>query len=119
MISNRSDQPELRTDDIEARVYNIDRQIIKLVDLYQVGNIPIDEITSRINKLKKEKDALIASLDNQGHSALSAVESKQILKEAEKIFKGDDIAHKRLIISSLVDFVEIDGKNIITHWRFG
>lgn len=38
----------------------IDKQIGKLIDLYQVSGIPLETIQEKMNALNKEKEALLA-----------------------------------------------------------
>ena len=49
--------------EIEKRIREIDRQIGKLMELYQRDDIPTDVLGESINKLHNEKVALQASLD--------------------------------------------------------
>ncbi|PYG90169.1 site-specific DNA recombinase [Ruminiclostridium sufflavum DSM 19573] len=100
------------------RVTEIDKQISRMMDLYQVGGIPLSEITDRIAKLKDEKDSLAEDLADKEDKRLTITKAKALLSNAEEVFTTGDIAKKRLYISSLVDYIEVDGEFLDIHFSF-
>ena len=118
VISNRVDISPTNTDNLEKRITEIDKQISRMIDLYQVGNIPIEQITNRIHKLEHEKQTLQEELDNQSTNQLSIEEVKSILARAKDVFEDGELSEKRLILSSLIKYIEIDNENIEIHWVF-
>lgn len=100
------------------RVAEIDKQISRIMDLYQVGSIPLSGITDRIAKLKDEKDSLTEELADKEDKKLTITKAKELLSNAEEIFATGDMAKKRLYISSLVDYIEVDGEIVNIHVSF-
>ncbi len=117
--SKLSDVRTVKNDDVVLRISEIDKQISRMIDLYQVGDIPLDDISTRIDKLKNEKNKLNELMNSSvNNSKLSANEVKSILSGIRDIFDTGDIAQMRFAISSLVELIEVDGEDIRIHWRF-
>lgn len=109
--------------DVSASVYNnkiidIDKQISRMIDLYQVGNLSIDIINERLEKLKSEKHALQHKLEQQNNDKMAIQEVKGVLSQVESVFNGDDLDHKRLLASTLIERIDIDNEDISITWRF-
>lgn len=104
-------EPTIKSDNtiLLDRASEIDKQISRMMDLYQVGGIPLTQITERIAKLKNEKDAIIEAVADKEDKKLTITKAKDLLSRIDEVFKSGDIAKKRLYISSLIDCIEIDG----------
>ena len=106
------------TTDVQRRVAELDKQIEKLLDLYQIGNIPMEAITQRVNALDLEKRRL---LDEIGEAQTRVKPRSAFFLEAAEQFKtsfdSGDTAARRLIISSLIESIVIDGSDVSIHWR--
>ena len=101
---------------LQKRISEIDGQIAKLVDLYQVGSIPMETITQRINALSTERAQLQERLD-----APDFVPSVERFLEAVENYKAGfdtgDIDSQRMFIASLVERIIIDGQSVDIRWR--
>lgn len=101
---------------LQKRISEIDSQIAKLVDLYQVGSIPMETITQRINALSAERAQLQERLD-----APDLVPSVEHFLEAVENYKAGfdtgDIDSQRMFIASLVERIIIDGQSVDIRWR--
>lgn len=102
---------------INTRINEIESQITRMLDLYQIGTIPIENITERINKLQAEKEMLKHSLDVPVSSKASIEEIKQLLDKYDTVFKNGSIEEQRTFITTLIDYIEIDGKSLKFHWK--
>lgn len=111
---------KVNTNDIADRLKKIDIQISKMIDLYQISEIPIEQISEKISKLQKEKDLLASSLLNEG-AQIEEIRARllQARHEFVQIFEDGGIEEKRLFISSFVEKVFIDDKSVNIAWRFG
>lgn len=101
---------------MRRRVAEIDAQIQKLIDLYQVGAIQMDTITSRTNALSAERTELLGQIDAPDDIPsvdlfLTAVEAYQ------QGFERGDTDERRLLIAALVERVTIDGQEVSLSWR--
>lgn len=101
---------------MKKRVAEIDSQVAKLIDLYQVGSIPMDAITGRVNELSAERISLRERID-----APDEVPAEDLIPTAAETyqegFAGSDTDRKRLILSSLIERVVIDGSSVSVVWR--
>lgn len=101
--------------DFSGRRKEIDRQIEKLIDLYQIGTIPIESISEKISALVKEKKVL---LDHETLSERKGPE-KKALKTARDCFlellSYGDLQEKRYCLALLIEKIVIndDSVNIV------
>jgi site-specific DNA recombinase len=118
LVRSKRSEPVINTKEIEHRIVEIDKQIDRMIDLYQVGNIPMEQISERIEKLKKEKDVISQKLISNNQTKVSVSEAKDILNKIKNTFENGDIPEQRLAINVLIDFIEIDNEIIEIHWNF-
>lgn len=114
------------TEDIEVtlnkRIEDISNQLDKVMDLYQLGNVPLDKIAERVNSLTSERTALENELYNYTvgkaeNKKISPTEVNDILKNASTILESNDMDAKRMLVHSLIEYIEI-GDTIKIHWAF-
>lgn len=113
-LENGKKKSEKKKTDYTSRINDIDRQIEKLIDLYQIKNIPVDTISKKMNALTKEKSIL------EDHMAFSD-ESPTLenMKEAKdrflELLSSGDLQEKRYCLTTLIDKIIIndDSVNIV------
>lgn len=108
---------------IQARLNTISKELDRIMDLYQLGNIPIDKIAERMDKLNNERMGLENELNNlekeKGENKkISLAQTKDILKSAKLILDSDDLDKKRQLVHSLIERVEFFDNHIKIHWNF-
>jgi len=101
------------------RIKAIEGQIAKLIDLYQVKDIPIDEISARIHALQKEKDVLH---ERASSPAESAAETQKQFVESLNAFdgvfrEGAPLEEKRILVSSVIQSIVVNDEQININWR--
>ena len=101
---------------IQKRISELNAQISKLVDLYQIGSIPMETITQRINAISSERAQLQEQLD-QPDLTRSVERFLQALEDYKAGFDTGDTDNRRMFISSLVERVIIDGQSVNIRWR--
>lgn len=101
---------------LTKRISEIDSQIVKLIDLYQLGTIPMQVITDRINALSAEQTTLKEKLNAPDKSKSTQLFINAI-NNYKMGFEDCDIDQKRLILSSLIERIVIDGKSVSIFWR--
>ena len=105
--------------EIEKRVREIDRQIGKLMELYQRDDIPTDVLGESINKLYNEKTALQASLEpvlDDNNTLFDLVQ--ELLADAAQVWDFADEAQKRRILQSLIRRITLKDDDIKIEWVF-
>ena len=104
---------------ITSEIEKIDSQISKMMDLYALGSIDMDVISTKVTELNKTKSSLqkeIDSLDvpDEDEMTVEEIQSLASMMNDESL----TLADKRNIIQSLIYYIEIDGEKILIHWKF-
>lgn len=110
---------EEKTDDtksIKAEISKIDSQINRLLDLYQISDIPIDTIKSKITVLTNKKDELNELL-NKNRRADNYEAFQAALNKFEALDDTSGIEERRLLISTLIERITIDEESVNITWR--
>jgi site-specific DNA recombinase len=106
---------------INAEIENIGSQISNLMDLYSLGNMPLDVINQKVSALNTTKTALEKELDslNVPDTDDAGMTNEQIQNLANLINDKDlTLDEKREIVQSLIYYIEIDEEDIAVHWKF-
>lgn len=113
-------KPDDKVEIIENRLVEIDKQIDKLVDLYQLGTIPLSDISKRSISLGEEKEKLEDELKELSESGpeLSVTKAFDIAKNSRDILLRGELGDKRNIVDSLIRKVIIHDDEIEIHWKF-
>ena len=108
-------KPRKQVDHRKA-IKSLKAQKSRLVDLYAVGGIDLNELTIKIDALTARINALQA--DKPTDPELSFADAKRIVADAGAIIAGDDMDVKRAFVSSLIQKIVLTGDQIEIHWRF-
>lgn len=88
------------------RIDELDRQISRVVDLYQVGTISIHEIGQRTQKLQSERDALQTTLNNmevqQEDALLSEEKALSLLSSFDAVIGTGSMDEKKELLQELI-----------------
>ena len=118
LFNDKKEEPSINVKSLNKRITDIDKQITKLIDLYQIEGISINDIKSRIDELQKEKDALN---DKLSVPIPDVKETKNkfisMLDDFDNIFNGNSLEEKRLFISSVIESILINDLSITINWR--
>lgn len=105
------------------RIDDLTLQISRIVDLYQVGTISIQEIGERTRKLQDEKIALQNTLENMvipEDNRMSVKEVKAILPKCALVLESDDMESKRAMLKKIIQKIVLKPTvgEIDIHWNF-
>ena len=92
------------------RIDELDAQIRRVLDLYQLGTISMDEIKSRVDKLETERDALAAQLEEDEDvksSVLPPHVAQTLLQDFVSIAKSGDFAVIRDTLFELIQRIDV------------
>lgn len=104
---------------ITSEIAKIDTQISKMMDLYALGTIDLDVISEKVSGLNSTKTALTKELETMKVPAPENVMTDEQIRDTAALMEKDfPLEDKRNILQSLIYYVEIDGENILIHWRF-
>lgn len=106
-------------DSIEKRIHDIDKQIGKLMELYQVDDIPAELLGEKINKLYGERTALQNTLVPEAESAGIPFDLvKELIADAAQVWDYADESQKRRILQSLISKIVITEDKVEIEWAF-
>lgn len=104
---------------LKSRIAEIEKQINKLMDLYQFETLSINDLNKRILPLQEERKNLENQLNAFDIKPLLSIDNaKKIIKESELILDNNDLEDKRLLINSLISKVTIYDDRISINWKF-
>ena len=108
-----------KNNQLEKRIREIDREINKLMELYQLDNFPIEILSENINKLYNEKMLLQTSLEPVStDNVISFDLVQELISDAAQIWDFADEAQKRRILQSLIRKITLKDKDIKIEWAF-
>lgn len=86
------------------RINTIDNQINKLMDLYQLDTIPVEELSRRISKLHEEKKSISREVKKEEiqDDAVNIEDILNILKNFDEVWEELNAEQKRDITSALL-----------------
>lgn len=116
-----SQEKENRPEIIRAEIERLDSQISKLMDLFTVGNMPIEVIQAKIHEINDQKENLeneLLRIKQEEQAALSRAETMEIVGSFGEVLESGDFHRIRAVIETLVEYVELDGEKIDIHWNF-
>lgn len=111
--------PTTKNTDIERRIHDIDKQISKLMELYQQDDIPPELLGDKINKLYNERTALQSSLEPVVEpTAMPFDLVEELLSDAAQVWDFADEAQKKRIMQSLISRIVLTEDDVKIEWAF-
>lgn len=106
---------------MQEAVNKLEDQISRLMDLYVIGNIPVDVIQQKVNEIGERKSTLEAEIERiheERENRIAQDEIQERIKEFPQILERGDFNEIRAIIADLIDKIELNGDDITIYWRF-
>lgn len=105
---------------LKKRIAEIDTQISRVMDLYQLGNATYDQIESRIKSLSEEKENLIHEIESgeAQEQPMTIGETKSLLDGAIEIINNGSFKEQRTLVASLINKIIIDDEDATIYWSF-
>ena len=117
IISNDDDQTAV----IQNEIDKIDEQMSRLMDLYTIGQFPMDVLKDKVHSLTDQKEKLENELDrllDEEHARLSYEKTLQLIHSFSDVLDRGDYDEIRTVIGALVDKIEVNDENVTIHWSF-
>lgn len=118
----QEEQPEdERPKVIKEEMQKLDNQLNKLMDLYTVGDMPVEIIQDKIKALNDKKVALeteLYEIEKEKEALLSREETIRLANSFGDILDRNDFDEIRTLVSTLIEKVVIDNDNITIYWAF-
>lgn len=103
------------------RLGTIEKQLTRLLNLYQAGIVGLEEIQDRLSSLKEEREAVQKSIEEaEGESSgkLSKEEAIASLASLKAVIESGDNATLYDLIHTLIEKVVYLNGDITIHWAF-
>lgn len=111
--------PKTENASIEKRIREINKQISKLMSLYQNDDMPAELLGNSINKLYNEKTALQDSLTVEPEVDVPPFDMvEELIKNAAQIWDFADEDQKRRIMQSLISRIVLTDDDVKIEWAF-
>ena len=110
-----------RPDIIRAEIEKLNSQIVKLMDLYVIGNMPLDVLEARTHELSEQKEKLEAELESilqEEQTAMTRKEALEVASSFGEVLESGDFLKIREVLLTLIEYIELDNEKIDIHWNF-
>lgn len=121
IVKERPKNPGIdRRKALEKQIDDIDRQISRLLTLYQLEDVPTAEIGLRLSDLTRKKKTVEEAIENIPlyEPELSVAKAKSLLADAEEIFNCGTTEEKRSLIHALIRKIILTGNDVVIEWAF-
>jgi site-specific DNA recombinase len=104
---------------IQKDIKVIDSQISRMIDLYQIGDIPMEQISKRISALQEKKKGLEEQLGSDNEKSREEARQRflKALRQFDEVFRTGGLEEQRVTISTLIESVQVDGNDVEINWR--
>lgn len=120
MVEKYRDDPPVGLSVLRERVTEVDKQIERLLNLYQTGLVDLEEISPRLGTLKEEKEKLqqnLLSLDSTEACGSLDVAWDE-LQNFSAIVSSENPEETQQMIHSLIDKVVVLNNEVTIYWSF-
>lgn len=101
---------------LKRRVSEIEKQVDRLIELYQFSAIPMDTLTKKVNELEEEKRTLVKKI-NAPDDIPAKIAFFSALDDFKAGFSEWDTDARRASLSNIISRVTIDGQSVSVSWR--
>ena len=111
--------PENSTVAIQERLDNVNNQISKLLDLYQLGFTDISQISEKLNCLKDEREKLEKQISEETVTRTMSPSSViKILKDFDEVLENGTPEEIHNLVHTLIDKIIVLNDQIKIFWSF-
>lgn len=101
---------------IEKKIKDIDKQISRLMDLYSVGNMPLNTIKEKVDALNDQRNKLEDSLNEPPR--MSKQDAVEVIATLNDVLCSGDLDEIHDLVGALIERIDIDGEDITIKWNF-
>lgn len=98
--------------DHKSRLSDIDKQIEKLIDLYQVGGIPIETIQKKIESLTRERETLLHASKPKAEPRVTIAEMRGARDTLMTLSGSASLEERRACLTMIVDRVIVNDEDV-------
>ena len=105
-------KPAAARKDHSVRIAEIDKQILNLIDLYQLGSIPMETISGRIDALTMEKNSLTEEMQQTPEEPATREDYLKFKNRFMNLLENGDLQEKRACLANMIERIVIDGEQL-------
>lgn len=120
LTSSEAPAPDNDSEVFKDRLAEVQRQIDRLLNLYQTGLVDLPAISSRLGDLNREKEQLeinIESLSHQNYIDLKEA-AWETVSDFPAVLESGDMESVHRIIHTLIDKVVVLNTDVTIYWSF-
>ena len=105
---------------LQNEIESIDVQISRFMDLYGIGKFTIEQVSQKIDPLNDRRSALEKEFNklNFERGAITEEQAIEIISSFEDVLERGNFDEIRLVIESLIYYIELDNDDVYIHWKF-
>ena len=103
---------------MQSEIDSLTKQIDRLIDLYAVGNIPVEALESRIRSLDDKRSNLLEEMENLSARSVSQESAMSAVFGFADALETGDFDQIRDLLTAMIERIDLDGEDITIHWRF-
>jgi site-specific DNA recombinase len=113
---SKKEPPKVDKGKIKKEISRLDSQLSKLLDLYQLEDVPMDVLSQKVSALNAKKKALQAQL-NEPEVQTAVASFLAAIEDFRDGFDTGDLDKRRTLIASIVERITINGQELEITWR--
>ena len=117
----REEVEEDKTEPIADRLEEIERQITRLLNLYQTGVVELEELQPRLADLKDERGRLsdrLRKIEEETDGKMQKAEVVKAVSAFPAAVASGDPDQLRALVRALIEKVVIDNGKVSIYWKF-
>lgn len=117
----REEVEEDKTEPITDRLEEIERQITRLLNLYQTGVVELEELQPRLADLKDERGRLsdrLRKIEEETDGKMQKAEVVKAVSAFPAAVASGDPDQLRALVRALIEKVVIDNGKVSIYWKF-
>lgn len=120
-IKQAADGTDQALANLEKKMASINTRINRLISLYSLEQIDMEQVKAQIDPLTAQKKELQKKLDAAESKKNDYVKRKDAVtlsQAVEEAYNSGDINEARALISQLIKYISVNADSISIHWRF-
>ena len=105
----------------DKELEKLDKQLKRLLDLYSLGDMPVELLQDKIKEINEKKARLeerIEALKAENEKRLSLKQSAELVKDFSAILDSGNFEDIKAIIHALIEKIVLDGEDVTIFWNF-
>lgn len=106
---------------ISHKIKDIESQLSRLMDLYALGQFPVDVLQDKIHVLNDQRQSLadeMERIEQEQEQKMSHEDACRLINSFADILDNGDLEEIHAVIGSLIERIDIDGDDITIRWSF-